>query len=119
MSALGDDPQVHFIRDGRFVCVAEATADCHNYPACECDQWDMELHGHLPGSTPEPGHENVPHDECWIVPWVEASSLADSYEDGDGYSDDQFPDGPVTTSWECDYVLWSYADDTQPMEAAS
>lgn len=121
-TALGDDPTVHRIVDGRFVCTAPATADCRNYPACECYGWDVDVHGH-DGSTPQPGHENVPHDECWAIAWMHATDLADCHV-GDGLgvvdlTDDEFPDGPVRIIWDGDYLTWDYADDTRALAGAS
>jgi hypothetical protein len=118
VSAHGDDPAVHFIRDGRFVCIAEPTAKCRNYPACECEEWSAELHG----TPPAEGHEDQPQNECWIGPWMSATDLVDNYApvDGEAIDDDQFPDGPICVMWEDDYILWEYADNTTPLtEAAS
>lgn len=109
--AKGDDPTVHFIRDGRFVCVAEPTAPCRNYPGCECEAWSAELHG----DPPAEGHEDRPQDECWIQPWMEATDLRDTYSaDELLIDDDEFPDGPVAVEWQFDYLTWEYADDTEP-----
>jgi hypothetical protein len=112
MTALGDDPAVHFIRDGRFVCAADSAAKCHNYPTCECEGWTAELHGEVPAD----GHENQPQDECWIKPWLEATDLNETYDPEDLWlSDVDFPDGPISTIWNGDYLTWEYADDTKPL----
>lgn len=102
----------HWIRDGRFVCTAPREAHCHTYPVCECEYWDPKLHGDVPA----PGHESVHNDECWIKPWIDSSTLDDSYygpngEDAHGM---EFPDGPVEHEWNGDDVLWHYADGTTP-----
>lgn len=110
-TAKGDNPVVHVIRDGRFACLADADASCRNYPACDCEGWDPELHG----DPPAPGHEDVPQDECWIAPWMGATDLRDTYGDAELYiDDDDFPDGPVIFEWHGDYITWEYADDTVP-----
>lgn len=112
MSAHGNDPNVHYIRGGRFVCEAPSDAKCHIFPACECEEWSAELH-----DPPAEGHEDVQQDHCWIQPWMEATDLCDSYgPDGLVLSNDEFPDGPVSIQWEYDAVMWSYADDTDPTE---
>jgi hypothetical protein len=108
----GDDPTVHRIRQGRFVCTADKAAPCHNYPACECEIWDSETHF----DNAEPGHEVRGHDECWFVPWMQALGLSDSYALQQTFcDDDDFPDGPVTFDFDFDCLLWEYADThTQP-----
>lgn len=110
MSTHGDDSTVHHIRDGRFVCTAPAGAPCRVYPACACEHWSEELHG----DTPEPGHEPISQEECWATPWLDAVELWMNYQPADGLMGYTFPDGPVTISWEDDYLGWAYADDTQP-----
>lgn len=117
VSTHGNDAGVHFIEAGRFVCKADASAPCRNYPACTCEDWEEARHfGHGKGETPEPGHEAVPQDECWMDPWLNNSMLHDSYSADDLYiDDDEFPNGPVETTWEGDYLLWEYADDTRPV----
>ena len=115
MSAHGNDPSVHFIRDGRFVCVAEPTAKCRNYPGCECESWGESLHG----DPPTEGHGDQPQDECWIKPWLDAVDLSESY--GVGFlflNNSEFPDGPVAVEWFCDHLTWRYADDTDPTSEA-
>lgn len=102
MSAI----QHHFIRDGRFVCTATIDDPCHIYPACECEHWSEEH---------DQEHPPVAHDECWQVPWIEASYLRDTYStNGVSLDDDEFPDGPVDATWEGDCLMWKYADDTDP-----
>lgn len=109
MSAKGNDSSVHFIRDGRFVCTAEPTAACRNYPACECEAWSAELHG----DPPAEGHGDQPQDECWIAPWMDATDLCDTYSPTQALlDDDEFPDGPVSVEWNEDYLTWEYADGT-------
>jgi len=53
----------------------------------------------------------VPGKECWIVPWIEAVSLEDTYigdpQPDDGSGAQHWPDGPVQTEWD-DSVLWDY-----------
>jgi hypothetical protein len=102
---------LHFIRNGQFVCDAPADAACRNYPDCECEYWN-EAH--------DQQHPPVPQAECWMVPWIAATELGDSYADSDqeyaGRDGTWFPDGPATADWDSDaeYVLWKYADDTKP-----
>lgn len=118
MSAHGNNSAVHFIRDGRFVCLAEPSATCRNYPGCECEAWGDDLHG----DPPADGHGDQPQDECWIKPWLDAVDLSESYADGDGelfIGDNEFPDGPVSVEWHFDFLTWQYADDTDPRKAAA
>lgn len=119
--------RIHFIRDGRFVCTAEPTAPCRNYPSCECEEWTLEEHGQRQGQRigmkngrplfadfdvpPMPGHESVPQEECWVEPWLTATDLRDTYGAAELYiDDDEFPDGPVDIEWHGDCVTWEYAD---------
>lgn len=111
VEAHGDDPRIHFIRDGRFVCEAAPTARCRNYPGCECEGWDPDLHGPIPAE----GHEDVPHDECWIAPWMGATDLRDSFITEEVMlDDDEFPDGPVVVIWQYDYLTWEYDGERIP-----
>lgn len=96
-------PEVqHRIEGGVFVCPGDENASCHQYPECdgEHESWPC-------------GCAYVSHAECWIKPWIAASSLADSHDEGAddlGYLllDEDFPDGDVETQWDGDYVLWNY-----------
>jgi len=108
----GNDPTVHFIENGRFVCKAEPTAPCRNYPDCACETWDMAMHfGHGRDSTPAPGHEPVPQNECWMDAWINGPGLEDSHCDADGLfsePEDGWPDGAIDATWEGDYLIWEY-----------
>lgn len=96
-------PEVqHRIEGGVFVCPGDENARCHQYPGCdgEHESWPC-------------GCEYVSHAECWMKPWIDASSLADSHDEGAddlGYLllDEDFPDGDVESRWEHEYVLWNY-----------
>ena len=76
---------------GRFVCDGDQTSDCHQYPSCECELWPC-------------GHDNEPHEECWVEPWINASDLSDTSVDGDPPT----RNGLVKWSGEGDYVTWEY-----------
>lgn len=93
----------HRIEGGKFVCPGDENARCHQYPGCdgEHETWPC-------------GCEYVSHAECWMKPWIDAGSLADSHDEGaDDYGhlllDEDFPDGDIETRWEYEYVLWNYA----------
>lgn len=94
-------PEVqHRIESGMFVCPGDEGAWCHQYPGCEHEEWPC-------------GCEYTAHSECWIEPWINASTLADSHDEGAddlGYLllQEDFPDGDVETQWHGDYVLWNY-----------
>jgi len=110
---LSSFPEVqHRIEDGRFVCPGDEKSRCHRYPDC-----DESLHDRWPC-----GCEYVAHSECWIQPWIEASSLADSHDEADGFGglrDADFPDGDVSWSWEYDYVLFRYVQPVTDRTAAT
>lgn len=95
----------HRIEGGKFVCPGDENALCHRYPGDECD------HEYWPC-----GHEYVGHDECWIVPWITASDLCDSYAGTEHQlllRDEDFPDGDVTWTWEGDWVSFDYGTDSE------
>jgi hypothetical protein len=111
MAAHGDDSSIHRIQGGSFVCTAAPASACRNYPSCECEGWNESLHG----DPPAPGHEDQPHAECWIAPWMAAVELGESYGPGElSVDNSEFPDGPVAIDWEGDYLTWHYADGTTP-----
>ena len=123
----GQDPTVHRIEvtrdaDGdvesaRFVCTAPPTAPCRNYPSCECESWGEEHGDPKRGIAPEPGHEDVPQDECWIDPWLNNLDLIDFAEYHDPHlASDELRDGPVEVSWEGDYLTWRYAEQNVTVE---
>lgn len=134
MSAYGDDPTVHAIRHGRFVCTADPDAPCRTSPTCEnCEHWcgcdgseqdaadnhDLADGEHCCMLTKKPGQS------CWIEPLVNGDGIEESWvgnviwpvpddlidprpRDEDGCPGD-FPDGPVTVDWDHDYCTWAYA----------
>jgi hypothetical protein len=77
-----------------------------------------------------PGHEDTPQEHCWIDPWFNEttttwSDFTDLY-DGDldidnpdvyGERADWLVSGPVSVTFEGDYMTWEYAAVTA--EAAS
>jgi hypothetical protein len=95
----------HRIVGGHAVCDGDRERKCHWYPACD----DHELW--------PCGCEYVAHDECWIVPWINASSLDDScYDDALDRRDPEtlgFPDGEIEWEWEGEFVLWNYAGESE------
>lgn len=113
MGAHGNNSSVHFIRDGSFVCTADPSAKCRNYPACECEESGGTAHE----DPVADGHQDVPQSECWVQSWMDAVDLSDSYADGGTelcIGNDEFPDGPVEIEWHMDFLTWQYADDTNP-----
>lgn len=125
-SAHGDDPRYHAIKDGRAVCTAPEDAPCRTSPTCECENWcgcdgspedakdnhdeGDDAWGHCCMQTTKPGQS------CWLVPWIEAPGLDESFDhselspaDYDMVSGEHtFPDGAITCDWE-DGVLWRYS----------
>jgi len=74
-----------------FVCRADPTARCRNYPDCGCETWDEATEtcdgGHADEWTHT--HPSVPQPECWLESWF-------ANED---------------TDYEGDYVSWSFITD--------
>jgi len=104
-------PEVqHRVEGGRFVCPGGENARCHRYPGDECE------HEYWPC-----GHEYVGHAECWVVNWVEAVDLCDSYAGTEHtllLRDEDFPDGDVRWSWEGDYVTFEYEHEAAARECS-
>lgn len=104
-------PEVqHRIEGGQFICPGDENARCHRYPGCdgEHDTWPC-------------GCEYIGHAACWVKPWIDASDLADSHNEGAddcaALRDEDFPDGDVEWEWECEYVLWNYVTHPKDSEA--
>lgn len=94
-------PDIHSVTwDGNtptFHCAGERTSACHQYPSCEDEYWPCT-------------HPLVPHDDCWMTPWLDAAP-EDSWFDG-GALLPVMPkvDGSIETEWEGEGLLWCYAD---------
>lgn len=116
MTAHGDNPELHRIVDGRFVCTAPLEAPCRTYPDCSCESFGAEH------TEDYPDHVDVPGQACWIGEWIDTIGVGDSYVDQEHVwlDGDWFPDGPVTADWvdgEC--IEWQYADSTRPRPSCS
>jgi hypothetical protein len=131
MTALNDDPNLHSIiverdSDGevtsiRFVCSGDQSSPCHNYPDCGCETWSESAHftedeNGVLTDEPAPGHEATPKPGCWIDPWFnETTTIPLDWEDlYDGHTDftydpDWLVSGPVSVTFEGDYMTWEYA----------
>lgn len=125
MSAYGDDPRHHAIKDDEFVCTAPADAPCRTSPTCECENWcacdgspddARDTHGeggHCCMTTTKAGQG------CWLGPWVDAAGLGESYANQDDWpnvriwAETNWPEGPVTCDW-ADGVFWRYAPAEDP-----
>ena len=88
----------------KFECKGTATSKCHQYPACDCERWDDDHE-----------HPNVSHDECWIQGWFDSGPGAvytgteydDMYDDGLPRPHEP-KTGPVTVSFEDEWVAWEW-----------
>lgn len=90
-----------------FHCDGDATSPCRTYPDCGCEEWYLDETGKHP-------HPSVIQDECWKLPWLDASDAVDTY-DGDDYADGGGPqqiDAEIETTWDGDCLTWDYA--TEP-----
>lgn len=111
----------------RFTCHAPAGVACKSYPGCECEDWSYH------DDPPDPGHEAVPQQECWLVPWFEAEEVSElvenavlmgAAEDGsdlDGYShQDLIVSGPVQLVFDdMDYQHIEIRDDVDTLPAVT
>jgi len=126
VKARDDDPNLHRIeveRDEagevefvRFVCDGGDDAPCHHWPDCGCETWG-ESHGDpRKGIPPEAGHENVPQRSCWVDPWFNDALGHEAYEwieawdgSGDEPTHGDLYSGPISVTFEGDYMTWEYA----------
>lgn len=91
--------------DATFACTCDSACACRNYPACDCEVWTI-------GHDKQPGHESVPQDECWVMPWLNATTPSDTFYDSATPSLDlpeDRRDGPIETEWDDGGVLWHYS----------
>lgn len=86
-----DDPEIVF------TCSGTRESDCHNYPACDCEVWDDEHQ-----------HPKVQHDECWMQNWFDNDATDPSTETLDLAEYTVGQSGPVTCSFEYDFVRWEF-----------
>lgn len=87
----------------KFECRGNATSKCHQYPdACGCESFPC-------------GHPYVSHEKCWMQDWFDSESASYEGDDGDhmepgGLPRDVTRSGPITTSWEEEYVAWEWTE---------
>ncbi|MFJ4026047.1 hypothetical protein ACIPWF_00675 [Paenarthrobacter sp. NPDC089989] len=100
------EPDLHGNRDApalKFECRGDSTSECHQYPNnCGCESWPC-------------GHPYVSHAKCWMQDWFDGDSASYEGEDGDymtpgGLPKDVTRAGPITTSWEEEYVAWEWTE---------
>lgn len=83
-----------------FTCDAPDTADCRNYP--DSESW-----------SDDDGQERIPHDKCWLWDWFDNDTVEPSAEylrDEDDYYKSGMS-GPITASFNGDYVEWAFQGD--------
>lgn len=99
---------VEMTPDVEFTCAGDSTAECHNYPDCDCEAWD-DGHEDEYGE----GHERKPHDECWMQDWFDNDEHCYDGEDSDDMGDYGIPrnfnrSGPIKASFEMEYISWDF-----------
>ena len=82
-----------------FTCTATPDAPCRNYP--DKEQWE------------ENDPDAYPRDECWLQPWFDndchAYTGADNRDNGGAAGVPNKPrTGPITTTYEGDYITWEW-----------
>ena len=79
-----------------FTCTGDRTSPCHQYPPSSVG---METWGEADRDL------FVPHDECWLTPWMEDADCAElCCPDGEPVRS-----GPINATWGGDCVEWEYA----------
>lgn len=87
-----------------FHCDGDQASECHNYPACDCESWEMDT----PDDEPtHHRHPEVPQAECWITPWLNNTPVEDTYSELTLHVPQH--DGLIEWEWEGEGVLWTYA----------
>lgn len=83
----------------RFICKGDRTSPCHQYPA--------DAHNGDEARWTEADRPTfVPHDQCWIEPWMNEADCAElCCPDGEPVRN-----GAITTTFE-DCIIWEYADE--------
>lgn len=86
----------------KFECRGNRTAECHQYPeSCGCESFPC-------------GHPYISHEQCWMQDWFDSNCVSYAGEDNDDMQEGCLPrdvtrSGPITTSWEDEYVEWEWA----------
>lgn len=89
------------ITDGvpSFTCTEASDAECHHYPACECDYYDDEH---------DANHPKVQHEECWLALWygIDPTTTQDMFiEDDDSMPRDAT--GEIEIEWN-ESPMWRF-----------
>lgn len=120
-NAEENDPgELGSVASVRFVCDGGPDAPCHHFPACDCEEWwsnhyvTNENGEVVEPRRPMPGHEDVQQESCWIDPWFNATTGSpldwiELYDGPDEIGFDDLYSGPVSVSFEGDYMTWEYA----------
>ena len=82
----------------KFTCKGDRTSPCHQYPDCDCEHWDSD-------AEHEREHPSVPHDQCWVEPWMDECATLCAPDGEPVHS------GPITVTFNGDCVEWEYAND--------
>ncbi|RRQ26373.1 hypothetical protein DK926_18755 [Rhodococcus sp. Eu-32] len=103
------DHHVRITESGiEFFCTGDRISRCHQYPDCDCEAWDNDHEA-------EYGHPFVAHDECWMQAWFDNDCVCPSHDCLDEHEGEYKPGmwGPVTASFNEDYVEWEFIDPTR------
>ena len=88
----------------KFECRGNQDSECHQYPDCDCEYWDDNHE-----------HPRVKHDECWMQGWFDSGTghvyegLDSDDRDDNGVPRDMARSGPITPTFEMEYVSWVFA----------
>ncbi len=95
-----------------FTCSGDKTSPCHQYPACGCEVWALDIHGDAAAA----GHEDTPHARCWLAAWFDSGCAVYQGDDADEGTDDGVPvidrEGLIATGFEDEYLTWEWAVDS-------
>lgn len=78
----------------KFTCKGDRTSQCHQYPPISMG---METWGEADRDL------FVPHDECWVEPWMNGGCATLCAPDGEPVQS-----GPITVTFNGDCVEWEY-----------
>jgi hypothetical protein len=82
-----------------FTCTFDTTADCHQYPDCECESWTTEGHEH-PSSA---------HDACYLADWYKRPEDTAEMFIEDGSMMPENASGPIDIEWD-EFPLWYFEE---------
>jgi len=106
VAASGDDGPAYVT----FVCLADPTARCRNYPDCGCEVWDTDGEDDGTNGPWKHTHPSVPQPKCWLQEWFANDGTDYEGEDTLDGQPTRPHHGPIEAYFEGDYVSWNFIE---------